>query len=142
MILTNLKKNYLLTSKKVLRRKLKGIKQAEKVRWRIKVVSNARNEKDFDLFSGFRLENILGIKNYHSVRIGVQRCCFFFWEDNQAWEIKISKHNYKNQKRRKFLIDWQLVSKTYNIKIRHKKYLFSKIWRKKKNFHLKIFLKV
>ena len=75
-----------------------GIQPAEKARWRIKVVVNARDKRDFNLFSGFRLENIVGVKNYHSIRIGGQWRCFFLWEDNQAWEIEISKHDYKKIK--------------------------------------------
>jgi plasmid maintenance system killer protein len=49
-----------------------GIKPAVKARWRIKVVANARDKKDFLVFSGFRLENIVGTKNQHSIRIGGQ----------------------------------------------------------------------
>ena len=49
-----------------------GIQPAEKARWRIKVVVNARSKKDFAIFSGFRLENIVGTKNQHSIRIGGQ----------------------------------------------------------------------
>ena len=78
-----------------------GIQPAEKARWRIKVVVNAHDKRDFNLFSGFRLENIVGVKNYHSIRIGGQWRCFFLWENNQAWEIEISKHDYKKVKRGK-----------------------------------------
>ena len=72
-----------------------GIQPAEKARWWIKVLANARNKKDFAIFSGFRLENIAGTKNQHSIRIGGQWRCFFLWENSQAWEIEISKHDYK-----------------------------------------------
>ena len=78
-----------------------GIKPAEKARWRIKVVVNARDKRDFDTFSGFRFENIEGTKNYHSVRIGGQWRCFFVWENDEAWEIEISKHDYKKASRGK-----------------------------------------
>jgi len=74
-----------------------GIQPAEKARWRIKVVVQVRDKRDFSMFSGFRLENIVGMKNYHSIRIGGQWRCFFLWENNQAWEIEISKHDYKKK---------------------------------------------
>lgn len=77
-----------------------GIQPAEKARWRIKVVVNARNKKDFSVFSGFRLEPIEAAKDYYSIRIGGQWRCFFLWESNQAWEIEISKHDYKKMTRR------------------------------------------
>lgn len=75
-----------------------GIQPAEKARWRIKVVANAQDKRDFDTFSGFRLEKIEGTKNHYSIRIGGQWRCFFLWEDNQAWEIEISKHDYKSKR--------------------------------------------
>ncbi len=78
-----------------------GIKPTEKARWRIKVVVNARDKRDFAAFSGFCLENIEGTKNQHSIRIGGQWRCFFVWENGEAWEIEISKHDYKKVKRGK-----------------------------------------
>ena len=72
-----------------------GIQPSEKARWRIKVVVNARDKRDFDTFSGFRLEKIEGTKNHYSIRIGGKWRCFFIWEDNQAWEIDINDHDYK-----------------------------------------------
>jgi plasmid maintenance system killer protein len=54
-----------------------GIQPAEKARWRIKVVANAQDKKDFQVFSGFRLEQIEAVKDYHSIRIGGQWRCFF-----------------------------------------------------------------
>jgi plasmid maintenance system killer protein len=47
-------------------------------------VVNARDKRDFDLFSGFRLEKIEGTKNRYSIRIDGQWRCFFIWEENQA----------------------------------------------------------
>ena len=76
-----------------------GIQPAEKARWRIKVVVNARNKKDFDAFSGFYLEPIEGVKDYYSIRIGGKWRCFFIWENNEAWEIDINDHDYKKVKR-------------------------------------------
>ena len=66
-----------------------GIKPAEKARWRIKVVANARDKRDFSIFSGFHFEPIESAKNHHSIRIGGKWRCFFSWEDNRAWEIDI-----------------------------------------------------
>ena len=80
-------------------KKWEGIKPAEKARWRIKTVVNARDKKDLNTFSGFRLETIEGTKNHHSIRIGGKWRCFFIWEGDQAWEIDISDHDYKKVRR-------------------------------------------
>ena len=79
-----------------------GIKTAEKVRRRIKFVNNTRDIRDFSAFSGFRLEKIKGTKNYYSIRTGSgQWRIFFIWENNEAWEIDLNKHDYKQIKRGK-----------------------------------------
>jgi plasmid maintenance system killer protein len=46
-----------------------------------------------------RLELIQGTKNHYSIRTGGQWRIFFVWENNKAWEIDLSKHDYKKVRR-------------------------------------------
>jgi plasmid maintenance system killer protein len=40
-------------------------------------VANIQDKRDFNTFSGFRLEKIEGTKNHYSIRIGGQWRAFF-----------------------------------------------------------------
>ena len=84
-----------------------GIKNVAETRQNLKIVANAKDKRDFNMFAyekgaktaSFRLELIQGTKNYYSIRIGGKWRCFFIWENNQTWEIDISDHDYKKVKR-------------------------------------------
>ena len=86
-----------------------GIKNVAETRQNLKIVANARDKRDFSIFitekgaetANFRLELIQGTKNHYSIRTGGQWRIFFVWENNEAWEIEISKHDYKKVKRGK-----------------------------------------
>jgi len=75
-----------------------GIKPEKEAQRRIKIVANSCDKRDLSKFSGFHFETIEGTKNHYSIRIGGKWRCFFIWENNQAWEIEISDHNYKKIK--------------------------------------------
>ena len=77
-----------------------GIKNNREVRRRLRITAEAQDKRDFSMFSGFRLELIQGTKNHHSIRTGSgQWRIFFIWENNQAREIDLNKHDYKKVKR-------------------------------------------
>jgi len=84
-----------------------GIKNVAETRQNLKIVANARDKRDFSMFAvekgvktaNFRLELIQGTKDHYSIRTGGPWRIFFVWENNQAWEIDLSKHDYKKVKR-------------------------------------------
>lgn len=76
-----------------------GIKNRDDARQILELTANTRNKKDFDKFPGLDLEPIQGTKNHYSIKINYHWRIFFIWEDNQAWEIEISKHDYKKVKK-------------------------------------------
>ena len=81
-------------------REFSGIKNTSEVRRRLRITVESQDKRDFSMFSGFRLELIQGTKNHYSIRTGSgQWRIFFIWENNQAWEIDLSKHDYKKVKR-------------------------------------------
>ncbi|CAI2163612.1 2074_t:CDS:2, partial [Funneliformis geosporum] len=47
-----------------------GIKNSREVRRRLRITSEAKDKRDFAMFSGFRLEPIAGTKNHWSIRTG------------------------------------------------------------------------
>lgn len=77
-----------------------GIKGDREVRRRLRITSEAQDKRDFDMFSGFRLELIQGTKNHYSIRTGNGPWrIFFVWENNETWEIDLSQHDYKKVRR-------------------------------------------
>ena len=76
-------------------REFSGIKNTSEVRRRLRITMESQDKRDFSMFSGFRLELIQGTKDHYSIRTGGQWRIFFIWENNQAWEIDLSKHDYK-----------------------------------------------
>jgi toxin HigB-1 len=80
-------------------KKFSGIENVTKARRRLRMVAESENKKDFAMFSGIRLELISGAENHYSIRINRQWRIFFIWENNQAWEIDLSKHDYKKLSR-------------------------------------------
>ena len=81
-------------------REFSGIKNNSEVRRRLRITSESQDKRDFDMFSGFRLELIQGVKDHYSIRTGSgQWRIFFVWEKNEAWEIDLSQHNYKKVRR-------------------------------------------
>ena len=81
-------------------REFSGIKNTGEMRRRLRITSETQDKRDFDMFSGFRLELIQGTKNHYSIRTGNGPWrIFFVWENNEAWEIDLSKHDYKKVRR-------------------------------------------
>ena len=81
-------------------REFSGIKNTSEMRRRLRITSETQDKRDFDMFSGFRLELIQGTKNHYSIRTGNGPWrIFFVWEKNEAWEIDLSQHDYKKVKR-------------------------------------------
>jgi len=86
---------------------LEGIKNVAETRQNLKITANARDKRDFNMFalekgaksSDLRLELIQGTKNHYSIRTGGPWRIFFVWENNEAWEIDLSKHDYKKIRR-------------------------------------------
>lgn len=77
-----------------------GIKNVGEVRRRLRLTVESYDKRDFGLFSGLRLELIQGTKNHYSIRTGSgQWRIFFKWENNEAWEVDLSKHDYKKVSR-------------------------------------------
>jgi len=76
-----------------------GIENVAEARQNLKITANAHDKRDFETFSGLLLEKIKGTKNHYSIRINRQWRIFFVWENNEAWEIEINKHDYKEVKR-------------------------------------------
>jgi len=85
-----------------------GIKNVSETRQNLKIVANARDKRDFNMFAvekgaktaDLRLELIQGTKNHYSIRTGNGPWrIFFVWENNEAWEIDLSKHDYKKVRR-------------------------------------------
>jgi plasmid maintenance system killer protein len=76
-----------------------GIKNEREVRRRLRITSEAKDKRDFNMFSGFRLETIVGAKGHWSIRTGSGSWRIFFIWENEAWEIDLSNHDYKKLSR-------------------------------------------
>ena len=76
-----------------------GIKNVSETRQNLKITANARDKRDFSAIPGLELEPIAGMKNHWSIRVNRQWRIFFVWESNEAWEIELSKHDYKKVRR-------------------------------------------
>ena len=76
-----------------------GIRNVLEARQNLKITANTRDKRDFEFFPGLLLEKVEGTENHYSIRINRQWRIFFIWENNQAWEIDLSKHDYKKLSR-------------------------------------------
>ena len=57
------------------------------------LVAQAKNLRELSNYPANRLEKLVG--NKWSIRISKQYRIVFIWENNQAWEIDINKHDKK-----------------------------------------------
>lgn len=89
-------------------REFSGIKNTAKVRRSLRITSETHDKRDFTMIVGekeekissFRLELIEGTKNHYSIRTGSGPWrIFFIWENNEAWEIDLNRHDYKKVKK-------------------------------------------
>ncbi len=65
------------------------------IRKKLELLLSSQSLKDLHLTPGIRLEKLKakGQKYLYSIRINRQYRIIFIWENNEAWEIEINKHD-------------------------------------------------